>query len=191
MNSKYDQLVQHRIIQTYKEMHQWYEDTFLSWEWWLLVILFLGSWVVFIKLVHKEKLHFLLLVGLLWIIISSNLDSIGYDLGLWGYPKQLIPLLPKAYLFDYAIIPVIYMLMYQYFPKGRAFFIANLLVAASAAFIGEPVFHWLGIYKTFHWSSFYSFPIYFVIGYIVKIIVEKVKKTSKINRIQDSHRHQN
>lgn len=152
----------------------WFEHCFLSPKWWLLIVLFIGTWVVFIKLVNREKLPKILFLGLIWIIISSNLDGMGYELGLWGYPVQISPLLSKAYLFDYALVPVTYMLVYFYFPKGKKFLVANVILAAGASFIAEPFFRWLDIYKIYNWKMIYSFFIYIFLSYVIRAIVEKV-----------------
>ncbi|MCP3738183.1 CBO0543 family protein [Rossellomorea sp. BNER] len=174
MNHKYDQLNNQVVNITDQYIDYWLEYCFLSPKWWLLVVLFIVAWFVFIKLVNREKLPKLLFLGLLWIIISSNLDGYGYELGLWGYPVQISPFLAKAYLFDYAFVPVFYMLLYHYFPKGRRFFFANVILAAGASFIAEPIFIWLDIYKIYNWKTVYSFFIYIFLSYVIRAIVEKV-----------------
>lgn len=175
MDERYDQLREKSLEVTRENINYWLDHCFLSPRWWFILILFILTWVVFIRLTRNEtNKPKLLFLGLVWIIVAANLDGIGFDLGLWGYPGQLVPVLPKAYLFDYALIPVTYMLQYRYFPKGRAFFYSSLILAGGASFIAEPVFRWLGIYRIYHWEVWWSFIIYFPLSYVIRGMVEYV-----------------
>ncbi|MCR8849284.1 hypothetical protein NQ095_12750 [Rossellomorea sp. SC111] len=175
MQERYDQIREKALEVTRENIDYWLEYCFLSPRWWCILTLFILTWVVFIRLTRKEtNKPKLLFLGLVWIIFSANLDGLGFDLGLWGYPGQLIPVLPKAYLFDYALIPVTYMLLYKYFPKGKAFFYATIILSAGSSFISEMVFEWLQIYKIYHWKLWWSFVIYFLLSYVIRGIVEYV-----------------
>lgn len=56
-------------------------------------------------------------------------------------------------------MPVTVMLFLQ-FKTAVNPWIKALVFGAMAAFVGEPIFEWLGFYSPEKWSSFYSFPIY-------------------------------
>ncbi|MBN8193314.1 hypothetical protein JI667_14285 [Bacillus sp. NTK074B] len=175
MKGHYDHIREKALEVTRENIHYWLDYCFLSLRWWFILSLFLLTWVVFIRLTRdQENKPKLLFLGLVWIIVAANLDGYGYELGLWGYPVQLIPLVPKAYLFDYALIPVVYMLLYQYYPKGKEFFFATVALSAGASFVAEPVFRWLDIYTIYHWRVWWSFIIYFLLSYMIRGIVEYV-----------------
>jgi hypothetical protein len=175
MQERYDQIREKSLEVTRENINYWLEYCFLSPRWWFILTLFILTWVVFIRLTRNEtNKPKLLFLGLVWIIVAANLDGFGFDLGMWGYPGQLIPILPKAYLFDYALIPVTFMLVYRYFPKGKPFFYATLILSGGASFIGETVFEWLQIYKTYHWKMWWSFVIYFVLSYLIRGVVEYI-----------------
>ncbi|WP_423798064.1 hypothetical protein [Neobacillus sp. SAB-20_R2A] len=53
-------------------------------------------------------------------------------------------------------------------------FLKAVIFAALTAFIGEPIFMWLGFYTEIKWSVFYSFPIYIVI-YLISDRISKAK----------------
>ncbi|WP_339149454.1 MULTISPECIES: CBO0543 family protein [unclassified Sutcliffiella] len=152
----------------------WLEHVVFSWQWWLMIGIFILLWTLFWKLKKPEELPRISIFGLLWIIVASNLDGLGYEFGLWGYTYNLSPYLPKSYVFDYCLIPVTYMLIYQYFPIGKKFFLANLVLAVGASLIAEPVAEKLGLYTPFHWNVFISIPLYIIISYILKFFTEKI-----------------
>ncbi|WP_201713149.1 CBO0543 family protein [Rossellomorea arthrocnemi] len=183
MQERYDHIREKALEVTRENIAYWLDNCFLSFRWWFIVILLILTWMVFIRLTRNDKNKpKLLFLGLVWIIVAANLDGIGFDLGLWGYPGQLIPVLPKAYLFDYGLIPVTYMLLYKYFPRGKAFFYATIILAAGGSFIGEIFFEWLHIYKIYHWELWWSFFIYILLSYINRGIVEYVFRKSSENK---------
>ncbi|MEA3322379.1 MAG: CBO0543 family protein [Bacillota bacterium] len=152
----------------------WLEHVVFSWRWWTMVAIFIILWTLFWKLKKSKHLPRITIFGLLWTIVASNLDGLGYELGLWGYTYNLSPLLPKSYIFDYCLIPITYMLLYQYFQDGKGFLYANIVLAVGASLIAEPVAEKLGLYIPFHWSFYISIPLYILIAYILKLITEKI-----------------
>ncbi|WRP07252.1 CBO0543 family protein [Rossellomorea aquimaris] len=174
MLEQYDRIREKDVAINHEYIGYWLDHCFLTPRWWFLVALFMLPWVIFFRLTKREELPRLLFLGLIWILVAANLDGIGFDLGLWGYPGQLIPILSKAYVFDYALIPVTYMLLYKYFPKGKSFLYGNIVLSAGASFIAEPVFEWLHIYHIYHWKLWWSFVIYIVLSYLIRWVVELV-----------------
>lgn len=140
----------------------WLEHTFLHWEFWIAAFLTVFPWVLWGFLHKKESRIRLLAVGFYMIIITSWLDFLGTVMGLWVYTGNAIPTIPAFMPWDFSVFPVIIMLLLQYKPK-----VANwkkgLLFASGSAFIGEPLFIWLGLYVPLKWFPIISFPIYFVI----------------------------
>ncbi|XXM71931.1 CBO0543 family protein [Lysinibacillus sphaericus] len=176
MVEKYDKVHDELLKAANSNIDYWLKYNFLTLKWWTIIVLMILLWVLLLKLVDRRKLPKILFLGLVWIMAAANLDGFGFELGYWGYPTELLPIYPKAYLFDYALIPVTYMLIYYYFPNGKAFFIANLVLAGGASFISEPFFRWLDYYKAYQWEPWWSFVIYFVLSYIIRWFVEKVFK---------------
>ncbi|MCA1056812.1 hypothetical protein LCM10_17755 [Rossellomorea aquimaris] len=173
---QYDFVHKELMKSTKLNIDYWLEHNFLTFKWWLIIALIIIFWLIFFKLVNRKQLPKVLFLGLTWILVASNLDGLGFELGWWGYPTELFPIYPKAYLFDYGLIPVTYMLLYLYFPKGKAFFVANVVLAGGASFISEPLFRWLDYYKAYHWHPLWSFFIYMVLSYLIRWFVEKVFK---------------
>ncbi|WLR41208.1 CBO0543 family protein [Bacillus carboniphilus] len=152
----------------------WKENVLFQWEWWLLVAFLVVPWLLFLRYKNKERLPEILIFGLLWINTSILLDGLGYNFGAWGYPVQIIPYLQKALPYDLAIIPVTFMFMYQLFPKGLAFYVANLICSFGASYIAEPLSEWVHLYEINDWEYIYSFIIYFILNTLFRLLTLKI-----------------
>lgn len=140
----------------------WLEYVVFSWRWWVGIGLAIIPWIVWIIFRKKDSTHRLLFVGLFVILISSYLDFLGVQLGLWRYKYEDLPTVPAYMPWDISILPVLIMFILQYKPHTSPL-IKALLFAAFTAFFGEPITVWLEIYEPITWKSIYSFPIYIVI----------------------------
>lgn len=154
--------------------HLWYENTFLRWEWWLGIALTFVPWLIWLKVRQKESTDRLLYVGFIVITISCWLDFFGVTLGLWFYVHKVIPTMPSFVPYDFSVLPVTVLLLLQYKPHISPY-IKAALFAFGCSFVGEPFFKWIDFYKEIHWSSFYSFPIYFVLFLIANWISKRNK----------------
>ncbi|WP_145947246.1 CBO0543 family protein [Paenibacillus sp. Y412MC10] len=170
-----------RKLREMRKLYYYGHDLF-SIQWWLLLVLLIVPWIVWWKMVDKSRLKDILLYGFALTIIIVLLDDIGRGLGLWSYPHQVFRLIPRLSSIDYSVLPVIHMLIYQYFRSWKSFFVANVILALGAAFIAEPLFVWIDIYDMDHWKSIYSFPLYIAKACFVKWSLEFM--LSKANRSQ-------
>jgi hypothetical protein len=146
----------------------------------LLLLLTIIPWFLWWKAVDKKRKIEILLYGSLISIYSILLDEIGSYFSLWIYKYQLVPISPRLNPIDLTVMPITYMVVYQLFKKWKSFLIAQLILAFGAAFITEPVFIWLGIYKPLNWELYYSFIIYFVLGvfnkwWVGRLIEKQIK----------------
>lgn len=153
----------------------WYEKVF-SFQWFFLVFLLVVPWVVWWRLVKREYISEILSYGLLILAISSFLNGSGLNLLLWSYPYRLLPFSPRIYLISYSVLPVTYMLMYQYFRTWKSFAAANVVLALVFAFILQPILRWMGMYNMINWSYFYSFVIYIVMGLGTRLLLQAILK---------------
>lgn len=155
-------------------MEEWLNYDLFTWEWWLLVAVFILPWILFIKLVKKKYLPQTILYGTFIVIISESFDHIGYELGLWTYTVEILPLFPRFEEVNFSVLPVTYMLLYQYFPDWKPFTISLVIAAAAFTFIAEPALMSLGLYEVLNWKPAYGFPIYVSIGLFVKWLVQTI-----------------
>lgn len=149
-------------------------------QWWFLVLITVVLWITWIILVDKRRISTILLVGFITSLLAVIMDDIGLSLTLWGYPYPLSPFVSRLNPVDVAVIPVSYMLLYQYAKKWRAYFILLVLLALFAIFVSEPIFSMLNMYILLGWEYWYSGPIYIMMGIFVKWLVDKIKKQENI-----------
>lgn len=140
----------------------WLKHVVFTAEWWVAVCLVLVPWTLWFIFRKKNSTDRLLYAGIFVISIASWLDFIGIVKGLWVYHVDVIFTIPAYILWDFSIMPVFVMFLLQVKPGVHPFWKA-LFFAGSAAFVGEPVFTWIGFYEPLKWSIFYSFPIYVLI----------------------------
>lgn len=160
------------------DIESWLDHDFLSTEWWLQLVIFIIPWLFFIRLARRDRLPELALYGSWVLILAETLDHIGYELGLWYYPTELAPLFPRFEEVNLSALPVIYMLVYQYFPSWMRFTVAISITAVIFTLAAEPALIGLGLYNLLHWKPYYGLPIYIAIGLLLKWLVDKVFKVA-------------
>lgn len=179
---------QNRVMELQQELlalriSDWHDKVF-SFQWLLIVFLLVVPWIVWWKLVDRKRTAEIFSFGLLISLVSSVLNGNGLNLMLWSYPYKLIPSSPRAYSFSLSALPVIYMLLYQYFPRWRSFTAATVAMSATVAFIVQPIFSWLNIYQLIKWNYFYSFLSLLFIGMVVRLIQQLVLQRG--NKIEEA-----
>lgn len=174
-----EQIAYHLKHITYARIDNWIDTDFLTWGWCLQLILFLLSLFVWWKLVDKKRLMEITFLGFLMMTVVIWLDQVGYELGMWYYPIDLIPVFPPATTIDYVMLPVIYSLIYQFFPAWTSFLAVICLLSGIFCFILEPLLKILGFYVLIEWKYYYGFPIYIALGIVFKSVIEKIKKISE------------
>jgi hypothetical protein len=170
-------------LKIHKEHHQhviqsinhWYENELFTWNWWVLFAFFTIPWIIWAKVVDRNKLLETILVGTLAIISTAYLDAFGLDVKFWIYPIQFIPITPRAIPFDMCMVPVAYMLIYQFFRRWKSYIFGLLIMALLFAFIGEPVSKAMKLVYYIRWKYYYSFFYYIILGITIKLIVNKCK----------------
>ncbi len=153
----------------------WVKIGFRSYQWWLLSALTILAIIVWLILVDRTRLIELSFFGAVIAILSTTMDEYGYEYRLWSYNFHLLPQLPHISWVYYFMMPIIYMLVYQYFNDWRSYSVAMVVVAAILAFVFEPLLIRMHIYVPLKWRHIYSFPIYFAIGVATKALVIKLQ----------------
>ncbi|MBD1382961.1 CBO0543 family protein [Metabacillus arenae] len=176
MHDKVDKIIQLQEKTIKLQEQLFFNDVLFSFQWWILVLISIFLWVIWSLVVDKSRLQPILLFGLIISLLAVVLDDIGYSLTWWHYPYNLIYITNILIPIDMTVIPVSYMLLYQFFGTWKSFLIALSLDCLFAAFVIEPIFSKLEIYLLLHWEFWYSVPIYLVMGVFAKWLVDKIGK---------------
>ncbi|PZE19500.1 CBO0543 family protein [Paenibacillus xerothermodurans] len=164
------------LVQT--NMDSFLNYGFLSLQWWLLLAFLILPWVLWLKIARKHRLLETVLVGTIVIILTTLHDWVGYNFNFWDYPVEIVPLLPGALPFDLSVVPVAYMLLYQFCLTWKSYLIGLGCMTFIYAFIGEPFANWMELVVYFKWSSIYSVIYYIFTGVVVRASVDKLAAVS-------------
>lgn len=140
----------------------WLNHTLFHWDFWISLALTILPWAVWLKVRKKGSADRSLFVIFFTVIVTCWLDFVGTSYGLWYYTGKVIPTIPVFVPWDFCVLPVFIALLIEYKPHFSPL-VKAMIFAGVSAFIGEPVFLWLGFYVMVNWNILISFPIYFLI----------------------------
>lgn len=167
------------ILEAHSHLHQlmyehWRQYEFLTYQWWLLLGVLIIPWFIWWKLVDKTRVAIIFSYGLFIMFLVITMDALGIVNKLWIYPVKLLPIIPHTISIDWSMLPILHMLLYQYFPHWKSFLIAETAAAALLAFVGEPIATRLGVYYILYWQHIWSFPIYVGKAVLAKWFIERL-----------------
>jgi hypothetical protein len=157
----------------------WFNNVVFSNQWWLLVVVTIAPYIVWWKIVDRRRFFEIITYGLLVALFAGLLDAIGVETDAWEYKYDLIPLLDVFITYDITVLPVSYMLIYQYFPKWQSFAIAHIVISFLFAFVAEPLLIWLDVYQLIAWKHIYSVPGYFFLAIFLRWVMGRMIKKSQ------------
>lgn len=145
----------------------WLSNIVFSWQWWVLLGLAVLPWIIWLAVRSRQDTYRLLYAGVVIVMVTCLIDLVGSCAGLWYYLYPLIPHLTPYFPWDFTLLPVSAMLVYQLFPAVHPL-IKAAVYSAAGAFAVQPLFTWLGFISFKTWNVFYSFPLLFgiyMLGY--------------------------
>ncbi|MDP4551416.1 CBO0543 family protein [Alkalihalobacillus macyae] len=148
--------------------NHWTQYDLFSFGWWLTLFINILFIYVALKFIDRRRLFELLTVGGIVIAISTLLDVILIQFGFTAYPTSITPLSTSFFVSTYIVLPVVYMLLYQFCSTWKKYMITTLITSFTLAFIIENLLRWANVYEYIKWNNFYSFIAYVGIGLIVK-----------------------
>lgn len=172
----HNELQQQTIKLNEMMMGYWKNHYVFSPKWWILLALTIVPWFLWWKIVDKSRFTEILLYGFFIISISTFLDVMGWNYSLWFYPDTLLAFCTPLIPIDYTLLPIFYMLAYQYFSSWKSFSIVILILSFIFAFVWEPLAEMLNFYKPLKWNHAYSFIGFFLLGVFSRGIVLKIIK---------------
>lgn len=153
----------------------WDNEVFLSLEWWILLIVGSVLLIAWLIMLDKRRVFEIVAYGMMVAIIANFGDTIGLSFSLWGYQYSLLHT-PEIVEIHNIMMPILYMIVYQYFHTWKSFSIAAAINALIFTFILEPILIWLQIYELYHWKITYSLVPYFIIAIGLKWVIHKLKQ---------------
>jgi len=168
-----------RYLEAKKEMttlriEHWYKYEFLSLQWFGIIFISIIFITVWWRLLDKKRLIEMLLFGFFIATSAAIMDGVGTEFNAWEYSVKVLPVFFPLIVVDLMMLPLILMLLYQFFTEWKGFLVAITITSAIFSFIVEPMVEYTGIYQTFAWKYYYSFPIYILMGLINKWLMQAI-----------------
>lgn len=173
-DSSYEKILETQRTLTDLNIQNWLHHSFPRWTWWFLLFWTIFPLFLWWKYTDRKRFLEICFFGVMISISAGILDSVGVALLLWTYPNGLVPALPNFFPIDYVGIPVIFMLIYQKYPKWKAFIIASTLISGVLSLVLDPIIVYLNVYQPLSWQYYYSVPTFvFMVSFckLVTIIV--------------------
>jgi len=164
------------IRQAKMTMHEyvlakWLAEDVFSPKWWGFVALIIVSYIICFSLLDKRRFTQILLFGSLMAVSSVVISIFGSNFNLWSYKSRIVPTIPSPFVYDLTIIPLYYMLVYQYSPNWKSFLMWNGVLAGIIGFGYFPALSALKVVSIENWSYFGFFAVNFSFAVIARAVV--------------------
>lgn len=170
-------LTLHNLILT-----DWLTNDLFSPRWYGSVAFILFSYALVFWLLDKRRFLQLLLFGSLMTVMNLVYDIFGVNFILWTYTTRIFPVVPSVFLYDLTIVPLYYMLVYQYSPNWKSFIVWNAVMAGAISFGLHPLLTKLGMLKMHNWNYAYTFPFMFGFGLLGRAVVLRLMAVEEYRR---------
>jgi hypothetical protein len=158
-------------IETWNIKALLWQQNFLAFEWWFIVVAIMAAYFIWWKLTDKRRIIELLLYGSFIAVVRVIFDDWGISSGRWTYVIDLVPIGQSLFLNDLTIIPLSMMLIYQYSANWRTFVVWLAIVQGATSFLLWPLLITLGILKLHDWQLYYSYIFVVATAIIMRAIL--------------------
>ena len=136
-----------------------------TWQFWVNIVLFVVPLVVlFFKLDRKRAFH-LGFFGYSCHVLSTYIDAYSTRFAFWEYPYKVIPILPISFGLDTSLIPVVYMLVYQWtLNRNKNYYIVITFVAGFFSFIFKPILSSVNLFQLSESTTYFHLFLWYLLG---------------------------
>ncbi|WP_053363272.1 CBO0543 family protein [Bacillus sp. FJAT-27251] len=167
-----EQIRKAEIAQNERWLEYWYHYShYLTWQFWLVLLLFVIPLILVVLFIDRRKIFLLGFYGYSVHVFFGYTDIFGVNNGYWTYPYKLLPILPASITLDASLIPVIFMLFYQYLLNhGKNYYLWMLGLCLFLGYVFKPLMVGLGL---FHFGGKENFFLLFL-GYAFTALIAKI-----------------
>ncbi|WP_174520859.1 CBO0543 family protein [Alicyclobacillus acidiphilus] len=142
-----------------------------TWQFWLNVLLIVGPLVVLYFALDRKKALLIGFYGFNVHVWFGYIDSLGASHSLWAYPFRVIPFLPISFALDVALVPTVYMLVYQWtINHDKNYYLYATVTSGIFAFAFKPFITSLSLFQMYRWMNY----AYLFVGYLVVMLISKL-----------------
>ncbi|MGB3892138.1 MAG: CBO0543 family protein [Priestia megaterium] len=158
--------IQENLAKTWAEYWQQY-STPGSWQFWVTLGAFILPLVILYFLIARKKAFHLGFYGFNVHVWFHYSDTAGVYNGLWTYPYQINTIIPVSFSLDASLIPVSFMLLYQWtINHHKNYYVYATVLCLFFAFIFKPLLTGIGFFQLHEWAT-YGYLFVFYLGVIL------------------------
>ncbi|MDO6654617.1 CBO0543 family protein [Anaerobacillus sp. 1_MG-2023] len=180
---QFDQIVLLRRELEEKANHYWqsYSD-YTTWQFWLILAFIFVPLIILYFRIDRRNIFLLGFFGYSVHVIAAYVDALGVRKSWWDYPYIAIPQLPASISIDGALVPVYFILLYQWcLSHKKNYWLYGTLSAVGFTFIFKPILIWLDLFELYtNWYVLLA--AYLFVIYVAKVITDIFIKMSKQSR---------
>lgn len=149
---------------------KWVDEDLLSPRWWCMVALIVLSYLICFNLFDKRRLSALFLFGSLLTVGAVVYETIGVNFVFWVCATPIFPIIPCLFVPYLTILPVYYMLIFQYTANWYQYSLWNLVAASLFSLVLQPIFLHFKIVQMDNWQPVYHLPFIFAIASLARAV---------------------
>jgi len=158
-------------IKNVSQMNREYWEKFSSfdtWQFWVCLTMLLIPLFIILWRIDRKRIFQVGFFGYGVHVWTNYIDNLGVLNGWWEYPYKAFPFLPVSFILDASIIPVAYMLVYQWcLNEHRNRYLYLILLSAAFAFVIKPIMTLLHLFKYYEWVNYgYIFIAYLLLCFL-------------------------
>jgi len=172
---------QTRLELWFYQLTEWRINLFTI-RWWMIIPGIAAAYTIWWKYVDKDRLSQILLFGSFIAVFRVIMDDAGASAALWVYTVKPLPLGHALFLNDLTIVPLGFMLVYQYCHSWKTFFLWSVITEAGYSFILLPVLTYFDILRIYNWQYSYTFFIMLAVVSIMRAIILTVLRIERSSK---------
>ncbi|WP_227522044.1 hypothetical protein [Bacillus solitudinis] len=161
-----------------------------TWGFKVVLFMFIIPLIVLYFVIDRKNILLLGFYGMNIHVWFSYINIAGIRQGYFSYPFELIPFIPGNLALDAALIPILYMLIYQWsINHKKKFYISSIVLSLILSFAFKPLLSYLNLFVLYKGANyFHLFILYCIIFLFSKLITNlflKMQKNPRITRSRD------
>lgn len=157
------------------QLTDWHRNLFTV-RWWFIIGSIAIAYGIWWKYVNKRYLTQILLFGSFIAVFRLIMDDAGSSAALWSYSVKPLPFGQALFLNDLTIVPLGFMLVYQYCQSWKKFFLWTVIIEAGYSFFLLPILVKFDILRLYNWQYYYTFFIMIIVAIVMRAIILTVLK---------------
>jgi hypothetical protein len=140
-------------------------SSFDTWQFWLNVLMLIIPLIILYFSIDRRRAFHLGFYGYSVHILSLYIDGFALRYGFWEYPYKAIPFLPISFGLDTSLIPVTYILVYQWTLNHKKNYYLYLLITAFLfSFVFKPILVSLDLIRLTNGTNYFHLFLAYITG---------------------------